>query len=211
LDNETITKLADSIVSKQFHLQWQLYVISGVILFLTTAGGAYLGAYLKKRAETKALKSDQKEILRQLEVNSKATETIKHEIEHGIWKKKEVVALKIEKLEIFLDTVIKLQAVHTKMQHDFVKGENIDLENYPDFAILDTLSMRQKLYFPELSAPTFELLKAFEATHPFVFGKKGKPENKEVLEKLHTLDDEMVNKYHNLLNLSSKLIEDTLS
>ena len=146
MDNETINKLAELIVSKQFHLQWQLYLTSGVILFITTAGGAYIGAYFKKRAEIKALKADQEEIIRQLRVNSKATESIKHDIEHEVWKKKEVVALKLEKLETFLDTVIKLQAAHKKMQHDFIMGKSVHYEDYPDLAILDTLSMKQKLY-----------------------------------------------------------------
>jgi hypothetical protein len=211
LNNEEITRLAELIVNKQLHLHWQTYLLSGLLLFIISAGGTYVGSYFKKRGETKALNTDQKEILRQLKVNSEATEKIKHQVEHKVWKEKEVSALKKEKLELLLQDVIKLQSAHNKMQHNFIMGENINYADYPELDILDTISMRQKLYFPELSTAIYDVLATYRAIHPYVFGHMGKPENKEVVLKLEVLDGQMINKYHDLLNSSNKVIDSLFS
>ncbi|HDY8044388.1 TPA: hypothetical protein ACGUVV_005014 [Vibrio vulnificus] len=211
LNVENIKEIIELVVSEQLKTQWVLFVIVGGGLLLSSAFGAYFGSFFKKRGELEALKLEQKEILKQLKLNARATEQIKNDIEHDVWKKKEAISLKTEKLEAFLETIIKLQAAHVEMQTDFVKGKLVHSENYPNLSILDTVSMRQKLYFPELLEPTTALLESFGSIHPIVFKNDGSHNNSEVVRELRELDRDIIGKYHNLLHACRKVIESALN
>lgn len=208
LNIETIKEVIELVVSEQLKTQWVLFLV--VSLLLSSVFGAYFGSFLKKRGELEALRLEQKEILKQLKLNARATEQIKNDIEHEVWKKKEAISLKTEKLEAFLETIIKLQKAHVEMQTDFVKGKSVHLENYPDLSILDTVSMRQKLYFPELLEPTKALLESFGSIHPIVFNDD-RHNDSEVVRELKELDRDIIGKYHDLLHACRKVIESALN
>jgi hypothetical protein len=64
-------------------LSAELWVVVLVAL-IAAASGAYLGAYLKRKGENTATKEDFKELLRQIEAQTRATENIKAEVQRDL-------------------------------------------------------------------------------------------------------------------------------
>lgn len=119
------SKLSDININFTFDNYWL-----AIILPLLFAGvGAYLGAYLKKSGENKAVNENLENLKSQLEQTTKITEDIKseifqrnteHHIKYGIYHQKriEVITDLYEKL---LD--IEVYATSYIMQADFNEGE----------------------------------------------------------------------------------------
>lgn len=129
------------------------------MLFFATTLAAFFGAYIKVKATNFATKEDFKEILSQLKSQVSATEEIKAEISHRIWKIQEWNATRLEKLEELVSCAFDLRRL---AQEDVEKlGRNLDdpesIRFNGESESLLKLEMLSSLYFPELLAESLEL------------------------------------------------------
>ncbi len=205
---DDVNTIADLIVSKQMYQQWPLYLILLALVIISSAVGAFIGSYFKKRAELYAIKLEQSEILKQIKKNTEATEKIKNDIEHGIWKEKESIKLKSLKLEEFLNNVHKLQCAHDDMTSDFLNGKTVNISNYPVLELTSNLSMIQKLHFSALEEEFKEFLAILGKLQPLSFGMEGAKDNPGVIGKIQDIDVLVVKKYHALIERASIYLDE---
>jgi hypothetical protein len=153
--NESIVKIAHDIAS-QNEIDWLFYFILFGIVGLGSFIGSFLNEYAKNRGQQLATKADLDEIHNQLKRSTEITEQVKSDIEHGIWRAKELEMLKREKLEEYLVNYYQtIENVHKKTQRTFFQNES-----QFDEACDVKLSMLQLLYLPELDVAHVEFLKA---------------------------------------------------
>ncbi len=77
---------------------------TGVVAGIT----GYVGAYLKKGAEIKALSKNINDLKDQQVILTEATEQVRQDIEHQVWKKQELHQLKRQALEEYYECIDKL-------------------------------------------------------------------------------------------------------
>jgi hypothetical protein len=122
------------------------YVVILCIVVVGTYVGSFLREYSRKRANQFATKADLEQIQNQLRASVEITESVKKDIEHGSWRKKELELLKRDKLEQYLlNYYIEVENLSRRMRRDFFGEESL----YDDTADAK-LSMLQKLYLPEM-------------------------------------------------------------
>ncbi|MGF1703492.1 hypothetical protein L4D09_24685 [Photobacterium makurazakiensis] len=124
-----------------------LWTSKDLILLLGTgfvAGiSGYIGAYLKKDAEIKALSKNIAEIQRQQVLLTKATEGVRKDIEHQVWKKQEMYTTRQQKLEEYVRLAYKLRfTVYGDTFEEIMENGFIEVSN--------EMHLLNELYFPEL-------------------------------------------------------------
>jgi hypothetical protein len=145
--NETaIQEIAKQIVQQQLHYSWP-YVLG--LIALSAIFGAlsnYGVSFFRKRGETRALKADLEEILRQSKVITLGTEEVKVAISQNAWASREARTIRRAKLEDLILSVDELQEWLTKRRNCIVHGVELD----PGPSPLKRAVVLAQLYFPEL-------------------------------------------------------------
>jgi len=115
---------------------------------------AYFGSSLKKRGEIDTLTTKIREVRDQQVILTSATESVRHNIEHQVWRKKEQETIKRGKLE---DYYIQLGEIINDM-HAQVNRDYYDLNiGIPYTNAVQNAFMIQQLYLPELLQETYEI------------------------------------------------------
>lgn len=166
--------------------------------------GAYLGAYVKRKAENLAAREGFSEILNQIKVQTSETEQIKSKISHANWTSQEWKTVRRTKLEDLLNCVCELrqQAVKDvhKLSDDSISGRIFDTE--PN-AILK-IEVLWLLYFPELKIAAMETVLNFRVFQDAI--EKCKKENKEDTANLIKLHEDFALATRKLCKDSENLI-----
>lgn len=153
--NETaIQEIAKQIVQQQLHYSW-MYVLG--LIALSAVFGAlsnYGVSYFRKRGDTRALKADLEEILRQSKVITSSTEEVKVAISQNAWASREARTIRRAKLEDLILAVDELQEWLTKRRNFIVHGVGLD----PGPSPLKRAVVLAQLYFPELILEVKKLL-----------------------------------------------------
>ena len=145
---ETLKALASEIVAQTISENWAFWVVYVCLTVLLSASGAFLGGYVKKRAEQAALEADFDAVKTQLRQTTALTESIKTDIKRLAERSEKLRWLKQEKLELYLVSVLGVaDYYYAVMYHRFFDSEAVT-EGDP----WKTATMLQTLYLPELGA-----------------------------------------------------------
>ncbi len=146
---ETIRALASEIVSQTIVGNWTFYAVLACLTILLSAGGAFLGSYIKRRAEHAALEADFDAVKRQLHDTTVLTESIKTDVKRLSDRSEKLRWLKQEKLEEYVVAVLKTVDYYSEeMRHRFFDAD-LPVGDDP----WKTATMLQTLYLPELAGP----------------------------------------------------------
>ncbi|MEZ8614174.1 MULTISPECIES: hypothetical protein [unclassified Vibrio] len=118
-----------------------------IIIACVSAFGGYLGAYFKKSAEISSMSDNIKELMSQQRKITEATESVKQDIEHQVWRKKEQELLKREKMEEFAILCIELPQ---KLSDEYSKRtihKNADYDRH----YMKKIILLQSLYLPKFA------------------------------------------------------------
>ncbi len=145
---DVIRSLAAEIVNQTILGNSLFYILLVLITAVVSAGGAYIATYFAKRAEHAALRADFQSVKTQLEETTALSESIKTEIKHIGERAEKHYWVKREKLEAYVVAVGRgVRWLSEDMQFRF-----FDAPEPPDEDPLDTATMLQSLYLPELDA-----------------------------------------------------------
>ena len=145
---ETLKALASEIAAQTISENWAFWVVLASLTTLLSASGAFLGAYLKKRAEQAALLAAFEAVKKQMRETTALTESIKTDIKHLAERSEKLRWLKQEKLEEYVVSVLRVADHYSAdMYHKFFDSEP-PKESDP----WKTATMLQTLYLPELAA-----------------------------------------------------------
>ncbi len=147
MNEELVKKIASEIANETILQNLYFYLLFLGVGFVGAYAVSYVKAYSAEKAKNKAISSDLADIKKQLAETTKVTEQIKSDIEHAVWRKKAVEAVKREKLEEYFQNIYSgKEALHDHMISAFFHKE----ESHDRHA-LNKADILQKLYFPELS------------------------------------------------------------
>lgn len=161
MDAKLLESVAKAIVDGLVLQAWPFYVSLGVVAFLTSAVGAWVGSYLKRRAEVEASRSDLAEILRQLRATTLAAEEVRTQISRTDWAAREwrtVCRIKLEELLVAVHSIDRWLDEHRRA---WIYKESLEVSVDPT----ERARVFVALYFPELASDAEEL---FEAKHSLV-------------------------------------------
>lgn len=121
-------------------------VLAMVLTAVASVGAAYLGPYLAKKGENKALRKDFADLKRQLEENTKVTELLKTEIQLHDWTTREWISLRTKRLEEMLGIAEETELWLHALWKATIEGGG--LPGAPDPS--GRMRIIQTLYFAEL-------------------------------------------------------------
>jgi len=150
MDQDTIQKIAQEVGKHPPDYLWQLLAAQVMLTLFAFGGGALVGAYLRKNFATKPDLDDQQD---QLPGDTKMVETVKSEIDHENWRKREWANLRRIKLEALLSKVHDCD--HYFDQLPDTTFESALLEGRDPLSELEVIAT---LYFPELKADVDQYL-----------------------------------------------------
>lgn len=131
-------------------------VLAMVLTAAVSVGAAYLGPYLAKKAENKALREDFADLKRQLAENTRVTELLKTEIQFQDWTTREWMSLRTKRLEEILDVAGSTLVWLEKLWEATTKGQVQPQSPDPS----GRMRILQVLYFAELRGQVIAYLLA---------------------------------------------------
>ena len=143
MDLDTIKNLASEVAQHLDPYTW-IFLMLGA-----AAVGAFGGRFLRTRGKNLATKTDFDDIRTQLRATKELAETIKAEVSHKDWSKREWTNLRRRKLEELLNKMHDCQEYLERQRTKALAGEPL-LEENPHHKF-DTIAT---LYFPELRKET---------------------------------------------------------
>jgi hypothetical protein len=147
MPTETLKALASEIVAQTIAENWAFWAVLACLTVLLSASGAFLGGYVKKRAEQAALEADFDAVKKQLHETTALTESIKTDIKHLAERSEKLRWLKQEKLEAYVVSILGVVDYYSaEMYHQF-----FDSEQPTGGDPWKTAKMLQTLYLPELA------------------------------------------------------------
>ncbi|MFN3885715.1 MAG: hypothetical protein ACK4MG_02050 [Aquabacterium sp.] len=145
---ETLKLLASEIVNQTILGNWAYWAVLGCLAIILSASGAFLGAYMRKRAEHAAVQADFDALKKQLHETTALSESIKSDIKHLAERSEKIRWLKQEKLEAYVMHALEISDYYSAdMYHRF-----FDAEPPKGGDPWKIASMLQTLYLPELAA-----------------------------------------------------------
>lgn len=153
MDQDTIQKIAAEIVRHLPTYWWTLLIIQVILTLLAAGLGAFFGEYLKTRGKNLATRADLQSLKDQLRANTELVETIRAEVAHKDWSKREWANLRRIKLEELLTKALDCREFLDRLQTASFEGRVTDYRN----PIYDAETIAD-LYFPELAAQVNDLL-----------------------------------------------------
>lgn len=180
-----------------------------IILVATGFFGAYCGAYLIKKAETRAINEDFDNIVTQLATQTEVTKKIESEISHNNWLNQEWKTIRRTKLEDLLTSLYELRQLmleddkkrqllfldikknepreeKLRLMLNKMDGYFVNLNNLPTCGLKS--QMLAALYFAELENNVKELLNIFSECQNNRLDFIGKQYSK-TISQLETLSD----------------------
>lgn len=146
MEKELLIEVAQNIINKEIFLNWKFYIVVILLIILVEIISSFVKSYFTKRGEHLATKADLKEIVHQQKIITETTESIKKEVEHGIWKKQEFSLLRRQKLEQLLTLVYEQgEWLEREARHHLFDGKE-NTKGEP----INQIIMICNLYFPEL-------------------------------------------------------------
>lgn len=132
--------------------------LSAVIIAVISCFGGYFTAYLKKGAEIQSISDNIKELVAQQRKLTEATESVKHDIEHQVWRKKEQELIRRQKMEEFASLCLNLPQY---LSDEFGKrttdiNAEYDRHYYKKFILI------QRLYLPNFEEEMDELTTLYD-------------------------------------------------
>jgi len=107
---------------------------------------SYISSYARKRGEHLATKADLDQIMSQVKSTTELTEGIRNDIEHQVWRKQQIEAIKRDKLEEYLVNIYSAKEnLRCTMRNQLLNGNEQE-----DVYAKSKADMLQSLYFPEL-------------------------------------------------------------
>jgi len=110
MDSNTIAlaeQIANIVIDKSYWSNKWFLAFTVLLIGLIAALCAWGTSYLTARAQNRALKEDFNDLLEQVKVQTKAVKQIEEDIRHDYWYKKEILKVKIEKIEETYDSLNK--------------------------------------------------------------------------------------------------------
>lgn len=148
-----IKSLADYVVNGGDSASIVAYILIVSFTLFSMLTGSFLKSYATEKGKNYASKEDVDKIINQLKMTTEATEKIKSSIEHGIWRKKEIEALKRKKLEEYIKLIARLSTeVDKEVLHKF---HGITSEY--DSNLYSVVEGVRVLYLPELARASISL------------------------------------------------------
>lgn len=165
MNTELIREIADQIVRQEILKNWMLYAIFIGLGLISTVVGNWLSTYLKRRAETYATKADLQEILRQLQVTTRATEEVKVAVSHADWISREWRTTRRAKLEEILTSALELERWLDSQKSKWIFQEPETFTGTP----LEKITVISSLYFPELRDEILQLQQCHKNAQALIF------------------------------------------
>lgn len=135
-------------------IECNLSGFDAVIMACVAAFGGYFGAYLKKGAEIQSMSDNIKELAEQQKKIVEATEQVKQDIEHQVWRKKELELIRRQKMEEFAILCIELPQHITDefSRRSLDINADYDMHHYKKFMFI------QRLYLPNFEMEVDKLV-----------------------------------------------------
>jgi hypothetical protein len=143
MDHQTFQKIATEI-ARHFPTT-ESWIIQAIIVMVAAGLGAFFGQHVRTRGKNLATKADFESLKDQLRFNTKIVETIKRDVDHKDWAKREWTNLRRVKLEALINAMHDCTAFLPRHRNSSVEGKYHDEQEPMDE--LDTLA---SLYLPEL-------------------------------------------------------------
>ncbi|MBN8426255.1 MAG: hypothetical protein J0L65_02185 [Xanthomonadales bacterium] len=147
MSEKLIREIAISIVQEGLLENWKFYGLILALSMFVAVASAFIGSYIRKRAETYATKADLNELLRQVQKTTEVTEQVRTVVSHADWASREWKTLRRVKLEELLENAFAIDGWLENQKAVWIfQKENKSLQSPAD-----KVSMLATLYFPELS------------------------------------------------------------
>lgn len=151
---DQIKSAVELAIQGKLSLPWWAYFFC----FIITAVSAFLGAYLKVKAENFATREDFEKIIEQLKIQVAATEQIRSDVSFNNWKNQEKNSILRKKLEELVGYAFELRKIARddieKLGRDLHTSASTSFDSESE-AILK-MEMLSLLYFPELKIEALE-------------------------------------------------------
>lgn len=142
-----IDKIAKDIANETILDNWEFYLLFLLISLVATAVSSFLVQFFSGRGKAYATKADFDELLKQLKVTTKTSESIKTAISHSDWALKEFKLLKRNKLEELLNTLYDIEQWINDQTNNVFFRDSYDKSVAP----IKKLKLIGLLYFTELA------------------------------------------------------------
>lgn len=147
MPTETLKALASEIVAQTIAENWIFWAVLACLTVVLSASGAFLGGYIKKRAEQVALEADFDAVKKQLHETTALTESIKTDIKQLAERSEKLRWLKQEKLEAYVVSILGVtDYLSAEMYYRFFDSDPPKVGDP-----WRTATMLQTLYLPELA------------------------------------------------------------
>lgn len=161
MDPEFINNIAKQISEGAILIDWKYLLILVLLLFISGLLGGLIGGwgrgYGTHSGKIKSIERNINSIQSQLQQSTEITEQIKSQIEHSVWRKKEIESIRREKLEEYMQLVHMLpQNYQNAYRNIRSPSKQTEFDQY----LIDKIRIIQLLYFPELTMPTATLTAA---------------------------------------------------
>ena len=155
MDNETIQQIAAEVVHRLPYgdRPWLFLLVNAVVMAVVGILATLGTSYSRTRGQNLATKHDFDELLRQLEANTEAVETIKSEVSQRDWAQREWTNLRRIKLEALLEKMHECETYLERCRSAALEGSAG--ESGP---VLDDFRTIADMYFPELRKETGEFV-----------------------------------------------------
>lgn len=163
MDAETIKRLADAILAVSDNSVRNWVFPAALILF--SALGAYVGGYLKLKAENLATKEDFVGIKSRIAETTRTIENIRTDISLKDWTWREKNALRRSKLEELIERSCDVLDWVSEAHQSILFRKREPITRSP----IDAMQMRAVLYFPELQDAVNEFSKAVMASMQHIY------------------------------------------
>lgn len=164
MQQDLIREIAEAVVRDQLIANWRFYAVLVCVAVVGGAAGNWIIPYLRKRAETSALKADMDEVLRQLRETTRTTEQIRVAINQADWAQREWRTIRRVKLEEILGAAYSLDQWLDLQQDRWLHGHELKTDSVP----MDRLKIIGALYFPELKAEVSSVWLAHQRAFMFI-------------------------------------------
>ncbi len=126
-------------------------------LAVTLSGlAAWALRYLERKAENYVTREDFEKLQEQLAASTRLVESVKSEVQHSDWARREWFAFRSKKLEALMDAVNALAGSMVVLQQMAIRGETIVFNTEMQDNVISVV----RLYFPELESPMQDFVTA---------------------------------------------------
>lgn len=157
MNTELVEQIAAKIASEAILENWKFYVLVILLSGIGSFAASFLSGYASRRGQNLATKADFDVLKAQLKVTTEATEQIRNDIEHQVWRKQQTEALRRKKLEEFLVLIYVVYEQLSREMNNIYFGTTNEVDAYAS----NKANMIRRLFFPELATEHGAFLQAY--------------------------------------------------